>query len=285
MKLKKNNAIPVFMLLLSVAGFSLFFLIPFLMSLGHAFIENPFTLRFVGLRNFTVSFQNKYFMLGLKNTAIFMAVGIPLNIMLSLAAALIINRLKFFSNIFSLVFLIPLAIPSATTAFFWSNLFAKNGLVNQWFGFGVDWFNSDYGLYVMILIFLWKNIGFNLVLFISGLGDIPLEYYEVARVYGASRFQMLCRITLVYLTPTFFLTLIMSFVNSFRIFKEIYIITGDTPHESVYVLQHYVNNTFFSLNYQRMTSAVYILTVFIVLFVALVLKAEIRLSRDLRRLT
>jgi len=280
----KNNKTPILMLCISAGGFLLFYFVPFLLSLYYAFIENPFTQRFVGLDNFVSVFKNYYFRLGLTNTATFMAISIPLNLVLSLAIALVIGKIRWHKHVFILIFLIPLAIPSATTAFFWSNLFAVNGPVNSLLGMHIDWFKSEYGLLVIVLISLWKNIGYNMALFISGLGDIPNEYYEVARVYGASRFQMFRKITLVYLMPTFFLTLIMSFVNAFKVFKEVYIITGETPPEAMYTLQHYMNSTFRSLNYQKMVSAVYILTVLVIMFVGIVFKGEKKLSRNLQRL-
>ena len=146
----------------------------------------------------------------------------------------------------------------------------------------IDWFQSKYGMLVMIFIFLWKNIGYNMALFISGLNNIPEEYYECADIEGANWFYKFTRITLLYLMPTIFLVLIMTFVNSFKVFKEIYIITGEYPHESLYVLQHYMNNMFLSLNYSKLVSAVYILTIVIVFFVAMVFKAENKLAEDLR---
>jgi len=283
-KALKRNAVPILMLTLSAGGFLLFYLAPFVVSLFYAFIESPFSQRFVWFDNFIAVWQNRYFQLGLRNTGLFMAVSIPLNVVLSLVIALLVSKVRWHKSILILIFLIPLAIPSATTAFFWANLFAQNGVVNDWLGLNIDWFGGDYGLFVIALIFLWKNIGYNMALFISGLGDIPAEYYEVARVYGASRFQMFRQITLIYLAPTFFLTLIMSFVNSFKVFKEITIITGTVPPEGMYVLQHYMNNTFLSLNYQKMVSAVYILTILVVLFVGIVFTGERKLSRDLQRL-
>jgi len=284
-KMKTNNKIPILMLSISLLGFSFFYLFPFLFSIVYAFTDNPIRLQFVGLRNFVELFHNKYFMQGLKNTVIFMVISIPLNMVISLAVALAINRLKIYRNIYSLIFLIPLVIPSATTAFFWENFFAANGPVNKYlsvFGAGkLDWFQSEYGMYVMILIFLWKNIGYNMALFISGLNNIPGHYYECAEVEGADPFQKLTKITLVYLSPTSFLVLIMTFVNSFKIFKEIYIITGEYPHESLYVLQHYMNNMFLSLNYPKLVSAIYILTLVIVLFIGGVFKLENKVSKYL----
>ncbi|WMM26353.1 sugar ABC transporter permease [Tissierella sp. MB52-C2] len=284
--MKRNNIIPSMMLSISLLGFLFFYLFPFIISLIYGLTDNPINMKFVGLKNFSDLLQNKYFMLGLKNTAIFMAISIPLNILLSLVIALVINKSTKYRNHFSLVFLIPLVIPSATIAFFWENLFSLNGIVNKYLSvFGIekiDWFQSKYGMLVMIFIFLWKNIGYNMALFISGLNNIPEEYYECADIEGANWFHKFTKITLLYLMPTIFLVLIMTFVNSFKVFKEIYIITGEYPHESLYVLQHYMNNMFLSLNYSKLVSAVYILTIVIVFFVAVVFKTEDRFAKDLR---
>ena len=285
-KLKLNNKVPVIMLCISVLGFLCFYFFPFVFSLAYALTDNPINLAFVGLNNFIDLFHNKYFLLGLKNTIIFMLISIPLNMLLSLVVALIINKLKIYRNYFSLIFLIPLVIPSATTAFFWENLFSVDGIANKYLSVlgieKIDWFQSRYGMFVMIMIFLWKNIGYNMALFVSGLNNIPSSYYECADVEGANAFQKFTKITMVYLAPTSFLILIMTFVNSFKIFKEIYIITGEYPHESLYVLQHYMNNMFLSLNYSKLVSAVYVLTVVIVLFMSVIFKVESKVSQDLR---
>lgn len=285
MKMKTNNVVPILMISVSIIGFSLFFLLPFAYSIVFALTDNPIQFNFVGLQNFKDLFNNDLFLLGLRNTFKFMIISIPLNIVLSLIIALIILKINIYINFFTLVFLIPLVIPSATTALFWESLFSLNGVVNKYlttFGYQqIDWFNSEYGMYIMILIFLWKNIGYNMVLFISGLTNIPESYYEAAQIEGASRLQVFTKITLVYLIPTSFLVLIMTFVNSFGIFREIYIITGRIPHESLYVLQHFMNNMFFSLNYSRLASASYVITIIIVLFVGFVFKAENKITKDL----
>jgi len=282
----RNNRIPILMLSVSVLGFSFFYLFPFVFSLAYGLTDNPINMKFVGIKNFVDLLHNQYFLLGLKNTAVFMLISIPLNIVLSLAIALIINRLTVYRNVFSLIFLIPLVIPSATTAFFWQNIFGPFGIINKFlhvFGMNsVDWLQSEYGMLAMIVIFLWKNIGYNMALFISGLNSIPGQYYECASVEGASGFWKFSRVTIVYLIPTSFLVLIMTFVNSFKVFKEIYILTGEYPHDSLYVLQHYMNNMFLSLNYSKLVSAVYILTVVIVFFIAGVFRLENKASSHLR---
>ena len=274
--------LPWFMLSVSLLGFSFFYLVPFFVSFIYSVVDNPINREFCGLLNYKQLFQNSYFMRGLKNTALFMAVSVPLNMVLSLCVALVIRNIKSYSNFYSLLFLIPLAVPSATSAFFWENFFGLHGTLNKFLAVfhvgGIDWLNGRYGMIVMVIIFIWKNIGYNMALFISGLSSIPDEYYECADVEGAGKGWKLKNITLVYLTPTTFLVLIMTFVNSFKVFKEIYIITGEYPPDSLYVLQHYMNNMFLSLNYSKLVSATYILTAAIVLFVVCIFRAEGKFS-------
>lgn len=273
------------MLLVSLAGFSMFYLVPFILSFFYSMIDNPIHKEFSGVQNYVNLFHNVYFMRGLKNTGIFMGISIPLNMLLSLGVAMAIRNMKHYPDFFSLLFLVPLAIPSATAAFFWENFFGLHGTWNWFLSFfhveGIDWLGSDYGMAVMVVIFIWKNIGYNMALFLSGLGSIPEQYYEYADVEGAGKWWKFKNVTLTYLTPTLFLVLIMTFVNSFKVFKEIYIITGEYPPDSLYVLQYYMNNMFLSLNYSKLVSAVYILTAVIVLLVSCIFKAERTLSKDL----
>lgn len=280
-----NQAMPWLMLMISLAGFCLFYLVPFIVSFFYSIVDNPINGVFCGLQNYKELFENQYFLRGLKNTAMFMAISIPLNMALSLGVALIIHNMKRYPKFFSLIFLIPLAIPSATSAFFWESFFGLHGTLNKFlsmFGIaGMDWFDSKYSMIVMVIIFIWKNIGYNMALFLSGLSSIPEQYYEYADVEGAGTWWKFRHITWVYLTPTTFLVLIMTFVNSFKVFKEIYLITGEYPPEGLYVLQHYMNNMFLSLNYSKLASAVYILTIVIVLFVACLFRTERKLSENL----
>lgn len=280
-----NQVLPWLMLIVSLAGFCLFYLVPFVVSFFYSVVDNPIHGSFCGLKNYKELLQNQYFLKGLKNTAMFMAISIPLNMVLSLGVALVIHNIKRYPNFFSLIFLIPLAIPSATSAFFWESFWGVHGTFNKFlssFGIrGIDWLDSKYSMMVMIIIFIWKNIGYNMALYLSGLSSIPEQYYEYAEVEGAGSGWKFRHITWVYLTPTSFLVLIMTFVNSFKVFKEIYIITGEYPPDKLYVLQHYMNNMFLSLNYSKLASAVYILTIVIVLFVACLFRTERKLSKNL----
>ncbi|MDR2042880.1 MAG: sugar ABC transporter permease [Clostridium sp.] len=287
-KRKQGSAhlFPVLALSVSLGGFALFYLLPFVVSAVYAFTENPVRLRFAGLRNFEDLARNPFFLLGLKNTVLLMAYAIPLSLGAALLLALALKRLGRAGSLLCAVFLIPLVLPSAATVQFWLKIFAKTGVLNGFlhrFGIaGLPWLADGYIRGVMVFLYLWKYLGYNAVLFLAGLYAIPEVYYDCARVFGAGPWQKFRRVTLVYLTPTFFLVFLMSFVNSFKIFREIYLMMGSYPPESVYLLQHFVNNTLLSLHYHKLVSAVYVLTLLIVAVVVPVFRAEGRIAEHLR---
>lgn len=265
-------------LLPSFIGFTLFFICPFVISLCYAFIDQPVNSSFVGMKNFVELFQNKAYLKGLGNTLKFMAISVPLNMALSLGVAMLRNKLDHYKQLFSLVFLIPLVIPSGSMVFFWQSLFVYDGALNGFLhGLGmskINWLDSSVALLVMVLIFIWKNLGYNMVLYAAGLSNIPKDYYEAAWVDGTTPMQAFCHITWPLLLPTSILVLIMSIINSFKVFKEIYMITGSYPHESIYTLQHFMNNMFASLNYAKLTTATTVLVLLITLFTQALLRLE-----------
>jgi len=235
---------------------------------------------FVGFRNYIELLQSPAYQLGLVNTVIFMGISVPVNMLLSLLIAMLIKRAGGYKPLFVLVFLIPLVIPSGSMVFFWQSLFASQGFLNGLLvGFGfepINWLNSGYARVVLVIIFIWKNLGFNLVLFLAGLSNIPAEYYEAAKVDGANAWHMLKGITFPCLAPTTVIVLLMSVINSFKVFREVYLLMGAYPHESVYMLQHFMNNNFFSLNYPRLTTATTLLAITMVVLTQLLFRLERR---------
>lgn len=265
-----------------LAGFAVFYICPFLISLGYAFLDKPVNGSFVGFGNFLDLFQNKAYRKGLLNTLRFIGISVPLNMALSLGIAMLISKLKRHKELFSLIFLAPLVIPSGSMVSFWKSLFAYDGALNGFLhSLGIakiNWLDSALALFVMVLIFIWKNLGYNMVLYISGLAGIPRDYYEAAWMDGAKPWQAFRHITLPHLAPTSVLVLIMSIINSFKVFREIYLITGGYPHDSIYTLQHFMNNMFGSLNYPQLTTATTLLVVIIAVFTQSLLRLERKAS-------
>ena len=277
--MKRQRLLPGAMFILpGLLGFTLFCIWPFITSLVYAFMDKPVNGSFVGFDNFIGLFQNRAYLKGLANTLKFIAISVPINMGLSLGAALLINRIRKRKELFSLLFLIPLVIPSGSMVSFWKALFSYDGALNGLLrSFGLDkvnWLDSSMALFVMVLIFIWKNMGYNMILYLAGLSNIPKDYYEAAWVDGAKPWRTFWHITLPHLAATSVLALIMSIINSFKVFKEIYLITGSYPHESIYTLQHFMNNMFSSLNYPKLTTATTILVVIIALFTQGLLKLE-----------
>jgi len=265
-----NDYILLIFILPSVIGLGVFYLWPFFISMYYAVVDNAATRNFVGIANLVDTWNNPAFRLAVRNTITFMVISIPVNMIFSLMLALLLKPLRpSVRRVLLVFFLLPLVIPSGSVVFFWQHFVAVNGMFNRLFFASdpINWLNSDHGMWFIILIFIWKNIGFNVILFQAGLDFIPKEYYEYAQVEGAGRLRQFWVVTVTYLGPTFLLIFILSVVNSFKVFREVYLLTGTHPNSSIYLLQHFINNQFTALNYQRMASASFYLFGFVFVLV------------------
>ena len=164
------------------------------------------------------------------------------------------------------------------------DLFNYNGTVNEFimlFGADkIDWLQTDYAMLVVIILFLWKNLGYFMILFMAGLANIPKELLEVADVEGASEWYKFFAIKLRYLSPTVLFVTILSLINSFKVFREVYLLTGAYPYSSLYMLQHFMNNTFQSLDYQKLSAAAVVMAIVMVVLIALLFAAEDWFGKD-----
>lgn len=271
--MKKRNRWYWFFLLPSLLGVMLFYTVPFLYSLYYAVIDNMGDRRFVGLKNFSDTLRNSLFQNAAWNTVKIMSVCVFWSMGLALLLALCLQKLKRGRILATLILLLPMVVPSGTIVFFWKTLFDENGLWTKFLlQLGVAHETAVVGSWefiILVVIFLWKNVSYNVILFWSGLNWIPKLYYEQMEMEGAGAWKQFTNITWVYLTPTTFVVLLMSIVNSFKAFKEVYMLYGPYPTPEVYMLQHYMNNQFQSLNMQKLSSAAYIL--FLVLGILLLL--------------
>ena len=280
----KASLVGFLFILPGLLGFTLFYLWPFIISVGYSFLSRPVGGEFVGFQNYISLLQSPAYRLGLWNTLIFIGMSVPFNMALSLWIAMLLNKSGQYKPLFVLIFLIPLVIPSGSMVFFWQQMFVRDGFLNgALYGMGlspVNWLNSNHARWVLLIIFVWKNLGFNMVLFMAGLSNIPKEYYEAANVDGASHLTVFMKITLPCLLPTTVIVVLMSIINSFKVFREVYLLMGAYPHESVYMLQHFMNNNFFSLNYQRLTTATTLLALTMAALTFILLKLERKTLHD-----
>jgi len=265
------------LLLPSLIGLGVFYLVPFGISMYYAVIDNAVSREFVGLNNLIDTWTNTAFRIAMRNTIWFMGISIPLNMLVALFLALVLKPMRSsVRRILLLFFLLPLVIPSGSVIYFWEAVIRLNGMFNRAFfpGSPVDWLNSDHAMIFIVFIFIWKNIGFNIILFQAGLDFIPKDYYEFAAIEGAGKFRQFRIVTLTYLGPTFLLVFILSVVNSFKVFREVRLLTGSYPNTSIYLLQHFVENQFNALNYQRMASASFFIFGFIFVLVLVLYRLQ-----------
>lgn len=248
----------------SLLGTGGFVFLPFLDVIRRSFFRASGT-GFVGLANYEAVLGNEAFRMAVKNTVRFLCVCLPLLLGLSLLTAVLAGQVLRVSGLLKSGFLIPMAVPAASAVVFFRLMFDKDGWMNgilQSFGMeGQDWLASGNAFAVLIACYIWKNLGYDMVLWMAGLSSIPKEQYEAARVQGAGELQCFLYITLPQLKETAFVTALLSFVNGFRVFREAYLIAGDYPHESIYMLQHLFNNWFTNLDIQKMTAAAVMLVI------------------------
>ena len=268
----------------SFIGVMLFFFVPFCIVIYYSLINNPVLKEFVGLENYFKLFSNAAFIKAVKNTAFFSLVSVPLAVVLSLGLAILLERNIPGKSIFRTFFLSPLMVPTASVVLVWQVIFHNHGTLNQLIehfgGNSVDWIKSPYGQLVIICMFLWKNLGYNMILFMSALCAIPRDIIEVADLEGAGSWYKFIHIKLRYLSPTILFVLILSLINSFKIFREVYLLTGNYPQDKLYMLQHFMNNTFNSLDYQKLSSAAVLLALVMIVIIAVLLIAENIFGKD-----
>ena len=271
-------------LLPSLLGVGVFFILPFGVVVYYSMIDGVSSRNFVFLENFTRLFENAAFKMAALNTLKFSAMAVPLAVILAVALALMLEARIPGKSQFRTFFLSPMMVPVASVVLIWQVLFNYNGTVNEFLMlFGaerIDWLQSEHSMIVVLLLFLWKNLGYNMILFMAGLANIPKDLLEAADVAGASESYKFFAIKLRYLSPTVLFVTILSLISSFKVFREVYLLTGDYPYESLYMLQHFMNNTFRSLDYQKLSAAAVVMAIVMVVLIALLFAAEDWFGKD-----
>ena len=268
----------------SLLGVGVFFVIPFGVVIYYSIIDGIGSRNFVLFENFAKLFRNSAFRLAARNTLTFSAAAVPLAVVLALMLALMLEARIPMKSQFRTFFLSPMMVPVASIVLIWQVLFNMNGTVNEFLTvFGadkIDWLQSQYAQIVVLLLFLWKTLGYNMILFMAALANIPKELLEVADVEGASEAYKFFAIKLRFLSPTVLFVTILSLINSFKIFREVYLLAGAYPYETLYTLQHFMNNTFDSLDYQKLSAAAVIMALVMVVIIALLFRAEDWFGKD-----
>lgn len=258
-------------LLPGLAGVSIFVLLPFLDVVRRSFFT-ALGGNFVGIDNYMTIFHNQAFCLAMKNTLHFLGICLPLLVILSLVMAVMLSRAVYRERL-KAMFLFPMAVPTAAVVVIWKMFFYRQGLLNGLLDkcgiTGPDWLGSSYAFYVLVASYLWKNLGYTIVLWLTGILQISDGLYEAARMDGAREDQIFFWIILPNLRNTFYMVVILSFVNSFKVFREAYLVAGSYPDESMYMMQHLFNNWFTNLDLDKMAAAAVVVTLLLVSVVIL----------------
>lgn len=276
---KKKNLLPWFLLAPSLLGIGIFTLIPFADVFRRSF-QKAVGTGFMGLENYRTVLDNQAFRLAAGNTGRFLFICLPLLLALSLFVALLLEKMGRKSNFLKSAFLLPMAVPAASVVLFWQLFFDKRGILNHILVIfhiqGPDYMNSSAAFGVLIAVYIWKNLGYDMILWLSGLLGIPESLYEAARIDGAGEVQCFWYITRPLLVQTAFLTGTLSLVNAFKVFREAWMIAGNYPHDSIYMLQNLFNNWFLKLDMQKMTAGAVMMAGVLGTFLILCQKAEER---------
>ena len=269
----------------SLIGVSVFFIIPFFVVVYYSVTEGSGQRVFVWFKNYVMLFQNSAFRLAAKNTVTFSLLAVPLAVVLALALAVMLEKRIPGQSFFRTAFLSPMMVPVVSVILVWQIVFNLNGTLNEaiaiWGLDKIDWLSSRYSQVVVAVLFLWKNLGYNMILFMAGLSNIPKEILEAASVDGASDTYQFFHFKLRYLSSTILFVTILSLINSFKVFREVYLLTGDYPYEGLYTLQHFMNNTFHYLDYEKLCSAAVIMAIVIVAIIAVLFLLEEHYGKDL----
>lgn len=247
----------------SLVGVSVFVFVPFGDVVRRSF-TSTIGDTFTGLHNYYTVFHNTAFRLAAGNTGRFLIVCVPLLMVFSLCLANIVyfRNMQFYRK----VCLLPMAVPVSSMVFVWNMLFHRNGILNSYLGLSNDWLHSSSAFVILIVSFLWRYMGYYVVLWITGLEVIPKSLYEAAELDGAGTLARFFHITVPGLKPMTSAVLILALTNAFKVYRECYLLAGEYPDKSIYMMQHIFHNWFRDMSVEKMAAgAVVMVCIFTVI--------------------
>ncbi|MFD0717313.1 carbohydrate ABC transporter permease [Paenibacillus sp. GCM10027626] len=237
----------------SIASFALFILLPAVMGMGLSFFQWDLTSppQFAGMSNWLEFADNQEAIASIKTTLLFVALSLPLTIVVGLALALLVNRIPLGKGFFRSSFFLPSITSMVAMSVIWSNIYGREtGLLNYLLGLAgipqVDWLSDpSTALFSIVLFSIWHSAGYNMLIFLAGLQGIDETLYEAAKVDGAGPLYMFRKITLPLLSPTMFFIVITSVIGNLQSFEAVYLLTGGGPGYSTTTLVYFIVNAAF----------------------------------------
>lgn len=274
--LRKTQRAGLLFLAPSLIGVIIFVLLPFTDVIKRSFIT-AMTNQFTGIQNYRTVFANEAFIVAVKNTCRFTLTCIPILVILGLFISLVLMKTQKIQIIKSF-YLLPLAIPTATIVLVWKMLFHKYGFLNKMLSalvgtfVTIDYMNTELSFYVLAGTYIWKNLGYTIILWMAGIQGVSGNILEAAKVDGAGRWKRLIYIMLPNLKGSLYTIVVLSFLNSFKIYREAYLVAGSYPDDNIYLLQHLFNNWFVNLELDKMASAAVIVGGFLFIVIMILQK-------------
>lgn len=249
---KQYNFKSALLLLPSLIGIAVFYVIPYIRVVFYSLIENQFSKKFVGFKNYGLLLNNIYFRLAMKNSLLLIAIGVPILVLIAfIISVLLLNMDKLWRKL-RISFILPMFIPTSSIVIIWRVIF-----------------NESESVLPIYLLYIWKNVGLIVILFSAAFSMLDPMIYEAAKLDGASGIKLHSKITIPLIMPTTFFVTLLGIVFSFKIFRESFLFYGTNyPPNHSYTLQYYMNNHFFKLNYQYLATGA-ILTSLIIYVIVL----------------
>ncbi|MFC6063301.1 sugar ABC transporter permease [Streptomyces ochraceiscleroticus] len=234
-------------------------------------VRTPFSVNFVGLDNYSALFADPTFVRAVLNTLYFVAVGIPLTMVIALALAVALNSgIRRAKALFRVGYFAPVVTSIVAVAVVWRYLYKPDGMINSALAaigiHGPDWLNDPHwSMPALILMAVWRHFGIPMVIFLAGLQSVPAELHEAARMDGATRWRAFRSITLPLLRPTTLIVAILLSISYLQFFEEPFVMTSGGPLDSTVSISYYAYRQFGFGNYGLASAASYVLVTAIAL--------------------
>ncbi len=237
----------------SLIGVTIFWMIPFIKLVAYSF-QSSYANNWVGIQNYLEVLHNTSFQLAIKNTVKFMLICVPTIMFLSLLLAILLSENKFLNKVMKAGILLPLIIPMVSVSILIMSLFDTSGYLNLFLKTEIEWLNGSCSFWVLLALHVWKYVGIYMLIWLSGIANVPMELKEVASLDGAKKHQYVYYILLPNLKQVAFVCVIFVFINIFKIFREIYLIAGDYPNSNIYMIQHIFNNWYVQFSFDKLAA-------------------------------
>ncbi len=288
---KKKRAVLLF-ILPGLCLLIMFMILPFLMSFGLSFTNqrllSRYATEFIGWSNYERLFRDDLFFTGLKNNFVFAFIVVPIQTVLALGMAMVVNKHLKGVKIFRTAYFMPTVTTMVVVSVVWTFMYNPQGLINnfmQAITFGnwetLDFLkNSQWAFPAIMLMSIWQGAGFQMLIFLAGLQEIPEILYEAATIDGANKWRKFWNITLPQLRNTTTFVLISTTILALRLFDQIKIMTNGGPNDSTYTVILHLYNSGFSKQRVGYASAITVVFFLIVLAISIVQRMILREERE-----